>query len=226
MKINYCLPIIKAKKSEVLESIRQAPNYDYYEIWLDYIEDLDETFIEKIIKDHERKLILLFRRQNLEKIRMVESERTAVLDLLHKKKTYVDLDITVQKPELQYINDNNLEIPVIISYHNYLETPYQSELQTIIENIIKLSPAIVKIAAQCNNDSDALILMNILQMLRQRKQRYIILGMGEYGKITRILGLLWGNEINFAPQSTKEKSAPGQLTKKQFENILRNLFAV
>lgn len=47
--------------------------------------------------------------------------------------------------------------------------------------------------------------------------------MGEFGIITRIFGTIWGNEMIFAPKSIEGASAPGQLTKKQLEDIFKAL---
>jgi 3-dehydroquinate dehydratase I len=222
MEITYCLPIIKTKKQEVLEIIEQTSAYDYHEVWLDYIVDLDEQFIKKLIEKYEEKLVLLFRRKNLETIHMNLSKRYAILNIINKTKTYVDLDIS-QKEELAYIKNENRNIETIISYHNYQKTPTEKEMQTIIQSMQEFSPAIVKIAAQCNNEKDALLLMNTLQQLKEKQQPFIITGMGNYGKITRIAGALWGNEMNFAPQTLDEKSAPGQLRRQELEEIIKVL---
>ena len=71
MKQKYCLPIIKSKTEEVLKIISGNQNsYDFFEIWLDYIKDLNLAFIEKLRKELNGKLIFLFRRQNLETPKM------------------------------------------------------------------------------------------------------------------------------------------------------------
>lgn len=70
MKIKYCLPIVKTNKKTVLKIIEGNQDYDFFEIWLDYIEDLDFDFLKKLIHKHDGKLIFLFRRMNLENIKM------------------------------------------------------------------------------------------------------------------------------------------------------------
>ena len=44
----YCLPIIEDNKDKVIAKISENPDYDYYEIWLSYIKDLDTDFVWKI----------------------------------------------------------------------------------------------------------------------------------------------------------------------------------
>ena len=72
MKIKYCLPIIKNTKEEVLQEILQSLNqYDIFEVWVDYIENLDEKFVKNLIVKFKEKLIVVFRRQNLEKVSII-----------------------------------------------------------------------------------------------------------------------------------------------------------
>src|SRR5205823_6146188 len=120
-----------------------------------------------------------------------------------------------------YLKRKRLKIKTIISYHNYKKTPV--DLVTIIKQMDEHHPSIYKIATICNNEIDALKLLLLQQNLRAQNKRHIILGMGEFGTITRVFGTLWGNEMIYAPQTEQEASAPGQLTKNQLEEIFRIL---
>jgi 3-dehydroquinate dehydratase len=66
---------------------------------------------------------------------------------------------------------------------------------------------------------DALKLLLLQQNLAVQKKKHIVLGMGEFGTITRVYGTLWGNELIYAPIVKQEASAPGQLTKKELKDI-------
>jgi 3-dehydroquinate dehydratase type I len=92
-----------------------------------------------------------------------------------------------------------------------------------MRRIRKKNPTILKIATECQNDNDSLRLLDILLSLKETPQKYIILGMGSHGLITRVFGSLWGNELIFAPEKANEQSAPGQLTRKQLDNILQTI---
>jgi 3-dehydroquinate dehydratase-1 len=222
MKIQYCLPIIKTTKIDVLKIIEEnKTNYRYFEIWLDYIEELDNTFIKKLIDDLPNRLILLFRRKNLETMHMNYAKRIGILTLFEKEKVFFDLDIVINKKELIYLAIEKNSIAKIISYHNYKNTPNDTVLKSIIIKMQNYSPEIIKISTYCNSEKDALRLLQLQQALKE--QKHIILGMGEHGTITRIFATLWGNEMIFAPRATKENSAPGQLTKTQLEKIINIL---
>jgi len=222
MQEKYCLPIIKKTKHEVMQEIDDSiDKYAYFEVWLDYIDDLDETFIKKLEELLKKRLILLFRRQNLEKMHMDLEKRLKIISLL--RESFIDLDVFDQKEELDYIKNNQKKVATIVSYHNYRQTPDGEKLKEIIDTISKYEPEVIKIATMCNTQKDALRLLQLLLELKERNVRCIVLGMGELGNITRIFGTLWGNEMIFAPQLLKEQSAQGQLTRGQLETIFREL---
>lgn len=224
MKIKYCLPIIKSSKEEVLQEILQnLDSYDFFEVWLDYIEGLDKNFIEILFNKFNDKLILLFRRQNLEKGQLSVDLKREIVNLLNGSENLLDLDIFDQKEDLEFINQNNLNVKKIVSYHNYEQTPALDELQKITEEMDKFNPDILKVSTFCQNKEDSIKLLNLILLLKKGNKKFIVLGMGAEGLITRIFGAFWGNELNFAPIDLKEKSAEGQLTKKQMENILKEV---
>ncbi len=219
MKQKYCLPIIKTKASEVLKVISEnKTSYDFFEVWLDYIEDLNLDFIKDLNKEFREKLIFLFRRQSLETPKMDIKRRIEVLNLLSKFNCLVDLDIS-QKKELQ----NSRKVKLICSYHNYKETPSKEKLEEIIQLMEKYSPEIYKISTFCKTDSDALRVLDLLGSLKEKNSKCIILGMGEKGIVTRIGGAIAGNEMNFTPSTLRDKSAAGQLTKTRLEKILKSI---
>lgn len=224
MKIKYCLPIIKFKKKDVLKTISENQNlYEFFEVWLDYIQDLDLNFVKNLEKNIGGRIIFLLRRQNLEIPKMDLKKRVEIINLLANSKSLLDLDIFSQKKELEYLKKNPQKNKVIVSYHNYDKTPVDKKLKEIVSLMKKNNPYIYKISAFCKSDSDALRLIDFLALLKDEGFKCIILGMGTKGTITRIAGAILGNEINFAPVSARDKSAPGQLTRNELEEILKTI---
>lgn len=219
MRQKYCLPILKTKTTEVLKVIsKNKTSYDFFEVWLDYIEDLNLVFIKNLNKKFRGKLIFLFRRQSLETPKMDPKKRIEILNLLSKFNCLVDLDIS-QKKELQHYK----KVKLICSYHNYKETPSKEKLEGIIQLMKKYSPEIYKISTFCKTDSDALRLLDFLNKLKEKDLKCIVLGMGEKGIITRIGGAIAGNEMSFTPSTSRDRSASGQLTKNELKKILKNI---
>lgn len=221
MNIKYCLPIIKDTKQQVLQAIEKyRDEYDYLEVWLDYITDFDLAFVAKLRKSLNEKLILVLRRKDLTPAHIDATTRLHIIGRLEHSNVLLDLDIKQHKEELVYIKKSDIPVKTIVSYHNYEKTP---ALALLIDEMIMARPTILKIATQCNTKDDAIRLLQIISSLTKQSRRFIILGMGEYGTITRVFGTLWGNEMIFAPKTVKEQSAEGQLTKKQLENFFTEL---
>jgi len=217
MKINYCLPILKNSTEEVVKTIQDnLKTYEYFEVWLDYIEGIDNIFVNIIVNMLDDKLILLFQRGETKKEGLTTEKKQEILKLLDNKSCYIDLDIS-EKEELAYVKEKNLKLKTIISYHNYQETP--ADLPEIIKEMGTYHPAIYKIATKCTSQTDALKLLLIQQNFSDQNKSHIVLGMGKFGTITRVYGTLWGNEVIYAPLKKEEASAPGQLTKNELETI-------
>ena len=222
MKQKYCLPIIKNKATDVHKIILEnRASYDFFEVWLDYIDDLNLGFIEKLTKEFDWKIIFLFRRQNLAKTKMNFQKKTAIMNLIAESKCFLDLDIS-QKKELDLVKKVK-SIRLITSYHNYKKTPSKEKLQEIINDMSKYKPEIIKISTFCSKNQEAQQIMALQSQLAEKKIKYIILGMGEKGVITRIAGAIIGNEINFAPLSKKDATASGQLVRSDLEKILKQI---
>jgi 3-dehydroquinate dehydratase I len=220
MNPNYCLPIIKEQKTAVLEAIQSNLNdYRYFEVWMDYVEDTDEAFIKQLVEQLDDRLVVTFRRQNLETPLMDAVKRQRLLESFSNTPVLVDLDITRQQVEL----DQTKDLQLITSYHNYQETPDTLQLETIIDTMKAYQPAVYKLSTLCKTAEDALRLLQQLLELKSSGLNAIVSGMGEHGAVTRIFGTLWGNEMVFAPLTADGSSAPGQLTRQQLETIFKEL---
>ena len=222
MRYKYCLPIIQESDDEVQKIISEnLDDFDYYEVWLDYIEKLDFSFVDRLAKQLGERLVIVFRRQHLEKIRMPSEKRKGILEMLRSTAVLVDLDIGQQADELRHAK--MLGLRTIASYHDYNQTPTDVQLAAVVAKMERYSPAIYKLATMCKSQEDSLRLLQLLIKLKAQGKAVVVLGMGELGASSRVLGTLWGNEMTFAPVTDAGKSAPGQLTKEQMETIFKEL---
>lgn len=221
--IKFCLPIIKESKEEIISIISENPDYEFYEIWLAYIKDLDTDFIWNISEQFNGKLIFVFRKQNLEKSEIDKELREKTIKLLENSENLLDFDVNDGSWGLNFIKENNLTNKVIASFHDYNQTPNSDDLNKLIKDMENFKPEIYKVSTFCKTPADSLKLLTLLLKLKEDRKKFLVFGMGEEGKMVRIYGALWGNEFNFAPISEDEKSAPGQLTKNQLEKLLEEL---
>jgi 3-dehydroquinate dehydratase-1 len=223
--IRYCLPIIAKSKNEIIVAIEaNTTQYDYFEVWIDYICDFDIIFFQQLLSQYDNKLIIVTRRQNLESIRCSINTRYEIIALTSESKALLDLDLNHQIDELHYISNTSIHSRrLLLSYHDYTSTPSYDELTKIIKRMDAFDPAIYKIATHCNTKQDPLHLLETLLELQKQNKKAIIVGMGQIGRITRIYGALWGNVFNFAPLKNDQASAPGQFTRIQYEQITKEL---
>ncbi|MCX6114129.1 MAG: type I 3-dehydroquinate dehydratase [Proteobacteria bacterium] len=220
----YCLPIIKRTRSEVQANIESnLSKFRYFEVWLDYVEDLDSGFAASLVGLYPHRLIMIFRRQNLEPMQISSEERFKILSTLSRKQVLVDLDISVQAEEITRLQSERMSLKTILSYHNYALTPSDTELRSITDRMEGWGAHIMKIATHCSIQRDALRLLSLLIDLREDGHKSIVLGMGKHGVITRVFGTVWGNEMAFAPIEAVSKSAPGQLTVDKLDSIMQAL---
>ena len=103
-----------------------------------------------------------------------------------------------------------------ISYHNFKKTPSKEELSSIVEKSLSIGD-IAKFATMINSKSD---ILNVLSTINKYSGKVIGIGMGEKGKITRILGPYFGSILTFASYKGKS-SAPGQIDINTLKEIWR-----
>lgn len=113
---------------------------------------------------------------------------------------YIDISHDVALPELLSLKTKYPTVKHILSYHNYDEVP--DGLEAIYEKPADL----YKVAVTPKNTLEALFL---LLWAKQQRANTIVIGMGSYGEITRIL---MRGPITYAAISPELASAPGQLT--------------
>lgn len=217
----YCLPIITRSKREVQATIQEnLHRYRFFEIWIDYVADIDTGFIASLVGLYPHRLIVVSRRQNFEPTKLPADVRFDILKTLSRKQVLVDLDISSQVEEITRLQTERIPLKTILSYHNYQLTPSDTELRSITARIAGWGAHITKVSTFCTMQRDALRLLSLLIDLREAGRRCIILGMGKHGVITRVFGPQWGNEVSFTPIDGAQRSAPGQLPIDKLDSIM------
>jgi 3-dehydroquinate dehydratase-1 len=113
------------------------------------------------------------------------------------------------------------ECQVILSYHNFENTPSKKQLGTIIEQCFSQGADIAKIACRVHSETDSARILSLYDYPGQlHKGKITAIGMGEKGKITRLAAPLLGAPFTYASQSTGKETAPGQLDKDTLAKIL------
>jgi 3-dehydroquinate dehydratase I len=223
MKNKYCLPIVKKSKLDVLLMIDEhLDNYGFFEIWLDYIEELDKEFLRELMDKFSGRLVFTLRRKDPVKPMMDTQRMSGIINFLYQKKCLLDLDLT-QINEIDLVISLKMQNQLILSFHDYSRTPEDIYLDKIVAKMRLFRPGILKISTMCNEPSDALRLIKHKRDMIVDDKKHIVLGMGEHGKITRVFGAIWGNELIFIPENQAEETAPGQINRPDFDKIMQRI---
>jgi 3-dehydroquinate dehydratase I len=123
---------------------------------------------------------------------------------------YADVEIEAGKEQIDRIGDlaHKHNCRLIVSYHNFEKTPELKELHKILDTCFALGADIAKIATQINSNEES---ARILALYTDERPK-IAIGMGEAGKVTRVMAPLLGAEFTFAAMDDGEPTAPGQIT--------------
>jgi 3-dehydroquinate dehydratase type I len=136
--------------------------------------------------------------------------------------SYVDIEIEASQELREAIiavaRKHNCK--VIISYHNFKETPAIEELFTIVQQCYTLGADIAKVATQVNRIADNARLLSLYSM----EKPLVVLGMGDKGKISRIMAPFLGAEFTFASMDDGEATAPGQIKYGKMKELIQYLY--
>ncbi len=218
--ISYCLPIMAGSLLDASRTIEHfSSTYSYFELWLDLLDDVEIDDVRAVCQRWPDRILLLFRRPQLAPIQMPREQRAVWLSSLAESPVWFDLDYPTQSDELAEWSALPIRPKLILSHHDYTQTPTEERLALLLAQMKTHQPTVIKLAMYCQEPEDALRLLRWQLALQREGLRVIVLGMGEHGVITRIFGTLWGNEMIFAPPTQDTSSAPGQLTLHQMEAL-------
>lgn len=108
---------------------------------------------------------------------------------------------------------------VIVSFHDYEGTPEREELLSIVSLCFESGGDMAKIACTVNSGRDNARLLGLLDSGRD----IIVIGMGEKGRITRIVAPLLGSPFTYAAPARGRETADGQLDRETLEKYLKLL---
>lgn len=204
-----CIPIKTKKKKKMLDDLKIAEKTgDLSELWLDEIVYLDQKFLDKIFKSA-KKPILYKCSGNTEKMQQI----------LYFKPKYIDLDVSSSNDLIKNAKSLSPKTQIILSYHNFKETPEIPALKKIASKMIKKKVDILKLATFAEDFQDSLKMMSFLSWLNKEGKKVICLCMGSKGQITRKTGHLLGNYLMYAPVKINKKTAPGQISAANLRKI-------
>ncbi len=220
MDIRMCVPVTGKTKNEFVSNMQKIQKIaDFVELRVDTLGGLDIEFLGELRKIVHKKAIFTCRRGDEGgEYTGTEEMRVQLLQKAIGMFEYVDIELSTMQT-CNFIRDDKTKI--IVSYHNFKETPSYWDMQKIIYDMNQFKPDILKLATMVNNEYEVTKLYRLLTNKPHTEER-IVIGMGEKGRMTRILGPLLGSYLTFAASEYGE-SAPGQIELDKLKNIYNSL---
>ena len=89
---------------------------------------------------------------------------------------YIDIDLGCDKDLIKKIRKEYKKLEIIISHHNFEETPYEKELKLLTVKMLKKKPDIIKLALFARSISDSFRILDFLQELNKKGIKAICIG--------------------------------------------------
>lgn len=215
-----CVPVTGLNLGEFLENLNMIEKFcDFVELRVDYIEDLKIEDVDVIASEVKMESIFTCRKKNEGgKFEGSEEERLKILEkALGKNFDHVDIELS----SIDQINlsERSNQTKIICSYHNFDKTSEYKDLESVVNQIRDKDIDILKIAMMSNNEEDNNKLLKLF-LNKVKDEEMIVLGMGEAGKITRILLPLLGGYLTYASIGGRE-TASGQIDIEELKNIYK-----
>jgi 3-dehydroquinate dehydratase / shikimate dehydrogenase len=208
-------PFEEAKK-RLLENENWA---DGFELRLDTFEKRDLDEIKKLMHMTARPFLFTLRKQSEGGFykESEEKRKKEIAQLLSLRPHFIDLEWDTEEAIFEICLRH--EARVILSIHDFEKMP--EDLEALLTKIEREGVYAYKIAVKARSSSDALRMLQFVKTKTSEGMRLSGLCMGEEGKITRILGPVVGNYIDYASADETASVAPGQLCARALCEIYR-----
>jgi 3-dehydroquinate dehydratase-1 len=204
-----CVALAEMTFTECLEAVK---NLEFAEIRLDLL-DLVPDQIQEIFAVNQNLIATCRPGKYAEDVRQI-----VLLQAVEAGAAYVDVEMEAgdafKREIIKTAREKNCK--VVVSYHDFEKTPRRAELEHIIRRCSEFDPDIIKIACMVHSERDNARLLGLLDNDKQM----LVIGMGEKGKLTRIVAPLLGSFCTFVSYSSDKSTGPGQLSKDEMETLM------
>lgn len=214
-----CVPVVATTGMQLIQDILNIQELDFQviELRIDFYEYILDTYkinnlLNSIYNINKLDIIFTYRSK-------IEGGNALLQDTYLKEL----IRIASQHPAIQYVDVENscackeelIEIihenkkQVILSNHDFHQTPSLPIMNTLLETMAKTEADILKIAYMPKDEYDVLNVMHASLLARQYGKPVISMSMGPLGAISRLVGEFSHNYLTFAMNT--QASAPGQI---------------
>jgi len=218
-----CLPVTGTDLDSFLQNLEKAQqlNSKLIELRADYISDFKVIMLQKILEKLQKPAIFTFRKKR--DGGKFGGEITDWVEIINfsLQLGFDYLDIEFPSVRMIDLTKKHPKTKIITSFHDFNQTPGYREMRKIQKRMRAFDPDFKKFACHVKTEQD---LKNLIRLLvsSKKKENMIVIGMGNKGKISRIIGPILGSKINFLSWG-KNGSALGQYDLTEFSKIQKYL---
>lgn len=130
-----------------------------------------------------------------------------ISELIKAQPKYIDIELRspIVRDVIKLAKENNVNI--IVSYHNFTETPNLKELRLIVQRGFRLNPSLIKIVTMAKSYFDNI---TMLRLIAETPGKIVGFCMGEMGIPSRVLAPFFGAPFTYV-SFNNEMFAPGQI---------------
>ncbi len=178
---------------------------DLIELRFDLFDKIDLTFIQKILNKYPIKTIFTLRRkdQGGQYNRCEKKRLQKIEELIALSPDYFDLEYDIEEAFLEKISKIYPDVKLISSFHDFSKTA--KNLDLLYKKMKKRFFSLYKIAVFLKSSLDGLKLLNF----SKDKEDLAVVGLGELGGFTRVLGAVLNSWLTYA--SVEKPLVEGQI---------------
>jgi len=230
---SICVPLTGKTRAEVLEQLEQVlpEEPDIIEWRADFLADITDTelvigIIEEIKAKTDIPLLFTIRAEHEggEKITLSEGEKVALLRAVCEETAVdvIDFETSNRKEDVKMLRRVSREHgkQLILSYHNFDETPANEELVKRARQAEDFDADVVKLAVMPHAEADVLRLLEVTKEIDDLLEVPIVtMSMAELGGLSRMIGWAYGSVMTFGVGV--ESSAPGQIPVQKLKETIQ-----
>ena len=217
MRYKTCASIAEKTPKRLKQTLTKAlKKSDYAEIRFDFLNpNLVPDTLQQIKKDLRKCVCTLRPVSEGGKFSGSEKNRISIIKLIAEYNPFlldVELNTLSKNKNLRrYLKNTGTDI--LVSWHNFKQTPSNSALKKKLTQMKKISNNI-KIVTMAKSINDA---TQVLSLYKNNNTKLIAFSMGNYGRISRILCLFLGSPYTYV--SLGKPVAPGQFSVDEVKSI-------
>ncbi len=217
MRYKICASVAEKTPKRLKQTLTKAlKKSDYAEIRFDFLNpNLVPDALQQIKKDLRKCVCTLRPVSEGGKFEGGEKNRISIIKLIAEYNPFlldVELNTLSKNKNLRrYLKNTGTDI--LVSWHNFKQTPSNSALKKKLTQMKKISNNI-KIVTMAKSINDA---TQVLSLYKNNNTKLIAFSMGNYGRISRILCLFLGSPYTYV--SLGKPVAPGQFSVDEVKSI-------